>query len=78
MSISPVRTRSSESTLYFQTLPSPILSVLAASPMTAMSWSAVSAATMISSLTFGMKSILYSEPRKFSVLPRWRPKPGPR
>ena len=60
---SPVRTRTAVSTGTAQTLPSPILPVLAALTMTSMSCSASSSSTRTSMRIFGTRSTVYSAPR---------------
>src|SRR3990172_1623918 len=60
---SPVRMRMASPMGSTNTLPSPMEPVLAAEQITATTFSTIASATTTSTLTFGRKSMVYSEPR---------------
>src|SRR3982751_4829312 len=74
-SSSPVRIRTTRSTLVTKILPSPILPVRAARTISSTQRSTSSSFTTTSTFTLGRKSTTYSAPRYSSVWPFWRPKP---
>ena len=73
--LSPVRTRTTDSTGITHTFPSPILPVAAVLTMASTTSSAWVSSTSTSTRILGTKSTSYSAPRYTSVWPRWRPKP---
>src|SRR5690606_628846 len=74
-SSSPVRMRTARSSGCTNTLPSPILPVLADLRIASTTGSTWSSVTATSSLILGRKSTTYSAPRYRSVWPSCRPKP---
>src|SRR5260221_10147159 len=72
---SPLRMRTASSMEKTKILPSPIFPVLAAALSARTISSARESGAKISSLTFGSRSTLYSDPRYISAWPFWRPWP---
>src|SRR5439155_4517130 len=72
---SPVRMRTTCSTLVTNILPSPIFPVRAALTTASMARSTNASPRITSTLTLGRKSTTYSAPRYNSVCPFWRPNP---
>jgi hypothetical protein len=73
--LSPVRMRITFCRSETKILPSPISPVGAAPRIVSTTFCRLSSAQVISSLTLGTKSTVYSFPRYRSVCPFWRPKP---